>query len=100
MAEIVWTERALAQLDEIAGYIALDKPVAAKRVVRRVFDYTDRLAAWPGLGKILPQLRRSAYRQLWISPCWVYYRVAETRVFILHVRRAEKPFRIEDLTLG
>lgn len=37
MAEIIWTEPALDELEVIAGYIALDKPGAANRLVKRVF---------------------------------------------------------------
>jgi toxin ParE1/3/4 len=33
MAKLIWTEPALAQLDAIAEFIALDKPEAAKAVV-------------------------------------------------------------------
>ncbi|HET6891419.1 MAG TPA: type II toxin-antitoxin system RelE/ParE family toxin [Pyrinomonadaceae bacterium] len=37
MAEIVWTEPALSDLDAIADYIAVENPEAAKRLVRKVF---------------------------------------------------------------
>ena len=33
MAELIWTEPALRQLEEIADWIALEKPEAAKAVV-------------------------------------------------------------------
>ena len=36
MAEVVWAEPALPQLEEIVAYIALDKPEAAEAVARRV----------------------------------------------------------------
>jgi len=34
MARIIWTEPALQELDEIADYISLDNPAAAKHLVR------------------------------------------------------------------
>ena len=37
MAEIIWTEPALSDLEAIADYIALDKPSAAAALVQRVF---------------------------------------------------------------
>jgi toxin ParE1/3/4 len=37
MAGLIWTEPALEDLGQIADYIALDDPNAAKRLVRRVF---------------------------------------------------------------
>lgn len=36
MAEVVWAEPALSDLDAIADHIALDNPDAARRLVRRM----------------------------------------------------------------
>ena len=33
MAEVIWTEPAIQELDAIAEYIALDNPVAASHLV-------------------------------------------------------------------
>lgn len=99
MAEVIWTERAVSQLDEIAGYIALDKPGAAARVAAQVYAKAGLLAFSPKLGRLVPELSRSNYRMFWIRPCWVYYRISGERRIILHVRRAERPFRIEDMAI-
>ncbi len=95
MAEVIWSEPAIAQIEAIAAYIALDKPDAARAVVRRIFDTTDRLEAFKRLGRKIPEFPHPNYRQVWIPPCWIYYRVEGENVFILHVRRAEHPFRAE-----
>lgn len=47
MAEIVWTNTALEQLDDLAQYIALDKPDAARALVRRVVETVSRLVDFP-----------------------------------------------------
>lgn len=91
----------MGQLDEIAGYIALDNLSAAEEMISRIFTETDLLGQFPTLGRIMPMLQRESYRMLWVAPCWIYYRVAATedRVIILHVRRAERPLRIEDMAI-
>ena len=99
MAEVIWTERAVNQLDEIAGYIALDKPEAATRVVAQVYAKAGLLLFSPKLGRPVPELARSNYRMFWVRPCWVYYRICGERRIILHVRRAERPFRVEDMAI-
>lgn len=43
MVEIVWSEPALADLDAIADYAALDNPNAAAELVRRVFAHVEHL---------------------------------------------------------
>jgi plasmid stabilization system protein ParE len=97
MADVIWTEPALAQLQAILEFIALDKPEAAEAVVRRVFATTDRLASFPKLGRPVPEFPHRSYRQLWAKPCWLYYRIDDDRLIFLHVRRAEQLFRVEDL---
>ena len=101
MAEVVWTKRAYFQLREIAEYIALDKPPAAERLLQHAVLQARQLGQFPNLGRRVPEIPRSAYRQLWVSPCWIYYRVAmhDGSVIILHVRRAERPLRVEDLAI-
>ena len=47
MAELIWTEPALSDLDTIADYIALDNPDAARDLVRRVFRHVEQLAKYP-----------------------------------------------------
>lgn len=69
MAQVVWSDPALDQLEAIADYIALDKPDTAKQLVRRVHEKTDTVAAFTRLGRHVPELKPSAFRQVWISPC-------------------------------
>jgi len=98
MAKVIWSKPALAQLESIIGFIALDKPEAARAVAARGFDATDHLERLVRLGRPIQEFAHRNYRQAWIKPCWLYYRVHEDSVYILHVRRAEKPFKVEDLT--
>jgi toxin ParE1/3/4 len=97
MAKVVWSAPALSQLESIIEYIALDKPLAAKAVAARIIDTTGHLERFLLLGRPVKEFLRKNYRQVWIKPCWFYYRIEGEDVFILHVRRAEKPLRIEDL---
>ncbi|MDB4473928.1 type II toxin-antitoxin system RelE/ParE family toxin [Opitutaceae bacterium] len=97
MAQIVWSDPALDQLDAIADYIALDKPEAARELVQRVFEKTDRVRTFTQLGRRVPELKNSNFRQVWINPCWIYYRVDGNTVYIVHIRRAERPLLKDEL---
>lgn len=57
MAEVIWAEPALSDLDAIADYIALDNPEAARRVVQRIFEHVDHLEDHPKLGSKPKELR-------------------------------------------
>jgi addiction module RelE/StbE family toxin len=90
MAEVVWTEPALSDLEAIADYIALDNPAAAKTLVQRIFDHVGQLAEHPLSGPKLPEFRGWRYRQIVEPPCRAIYRHEKGRVHILHVVRGER----------
>lgn len=74
MAQVIWTEPALQELDAIAEYIALDNPVAASDLVRTIFNKIERLADFPRSGRIPPELGHSVYREIVVPPCRIFYR--------------------------
>lgn len=90
MAEVVWSEPALSDLDAVADYIALESPVAAADVVKRVFGHVEQLAEHPESGSRPRELGRSRYRQIVEPPCRIFYRYDGHKVFILHVMRFER----------
>ena len=93
MAEVVWSEPALADLEAIADYIALENPTAAAELVQRVLAHVEQLAEHPESGVRVPELGRSRYRQLVQPPCRVFYRHEGSRVFVVHVMRPERLLR-------
>ena len=93
MAELIWTEPAIHDLDAIADYIALDDPQAARRLVHRVFQHVGQLAGHPESGSHPPEMPQSRYRQIVEPPCRVFYRYDGTQVFLLYAMRGEMRFR-------
>jgi plasmid stabilization system protein ParE len=93
MAEIVWSEPALSDLDAIADYIALEDPAAASALVKRIVDHVEQLADHPESGSSPRELGRSRYRQIVEPPCRVFYRYDGHKVFVLHVMRSERLLR-------
>jgi toxin ParE1/3/4 len=93
MAQVIWTEPALSDLDAIAEYIAVNNFEAAQKLVRTVFEKTDRLEKHPKSGKKPRELPKLDYREVVVSPCRVFYKVAGGRVLILHVMRQEQALR-------
>ncbi len=93
MAEVIWAEPALQELDAIAEYIALDNPAAASDLVKAVFDKIERLENFPKSGRIPPELPDSVYREVVVPPCRIFYREDEQRVLVLFVMREERQLR-------
>ncbi len=93
MARLIWTEPAIADLEAIADYIALDNPAAARRLVQKIFERVERLERFPSSGKRPPEMPRSPYREIDVPPCRVFYRREKNTVFLLHVMRTERQLR-------
>ncbi|HZI88336.1 MAG TPA: type II toxin-antitoxin system RelE/ParE family toxin [Pyrinomonadaceae bacterium] len=90
MAEVIWAEPALNDLDAIADYIALDDPEAARRLLQKTFEHVDHLASHPRLVSEPQELKGWRYRQIVEPLCRIFYRQNSGRVFILHVMRSER----------
>ena len=90
MAEIIWTEPALSDLDAIADYIALEDPAAARTLVQNVFRHVGQLADHPKSGSKPNELKGWRYRQIIESPCRIFYRKDGSLVYILNVMRSEQ----------
>ncbi len=93
MAQIIWAEPALLDLNEIAEYIALDKSSAASHLVQTVFSKTERLEEFPESGRKPPELKKSRYKEIIVDPCRIFYRIEKDKVYILYVMRSERKLR-------
>ena len=94
MAEIVWTDPALADLEAVAEFIAIENPAAASELVARILGHVEQLEAHPESGSRPSELGRSTrYRHIVEPLCRVFYRYDGSRVFVVHVMRTERLLR-------
>lgn len=93
MAEVIWSEPALSDLNDIAEYIALENLVAAKQLVQNVFDKVERLSDFPESGRLPLELEHLNYREVVINPCRIFYKQEGDKVYILFVMRSERDLR-------
>ena len=93
MAQVIWSEPALSDLNDIADYIALDNIDAARNFVQLVFSGVERLQKHPNSGRKPPELVDFRCREIIIGPCRVFYRHTKKTVYILYVMRSERQLR-------
>ncbi len=93
MAQVIWTEPAIQDLNEIAEYIALDKVSAAQKLIQRIFSSTDQLEIFPKSGRKIPEIQDLRYLELVVRPCRIFYRVEKDKIYILYVMRSERELR-------
>ena len=98
MAQVVWSESALQDLDQVADYISLDNPEAANKLVKEVFKRVDLLEQFPEMCPVPHDLPHSRYRHLIVGPLRIFHRINDNIVFIVYVMRTERNLALEDLT--
>jgi plasmid stabilization system protein ParE len=97
MAEIVWTEPAYFDLDDIAGYIAVENPEAAARLSQRILKHVRQLEKHPLSGSLPFELEGTTVRQIVEPPVRIFYRFDGKNVYILHLLRFERILRLSRL---
>lgn len=89
--EITFAESAVADLDGIRRWYAdLGVPEVGERLLREVVLQTERLAAFPESGRVVPELGIASLREIIHPPFRIVYRVDPTRVRVVRVWRSER----------
>jgi len=93
---IVWSPLALERVEDIAQYIAEDKPDAAVKWVDELFSTVEQLADFPKSGRMVAEVGSPRIRELIFGTHRVIYSVKD-QVDILTVRRSSQLLRISEL---
>lgn len=95
--KLEWSPLALSRVEEIASYIAQDRPAAADEWVEEVFAVVQRLELFPASGRVVPEVRREAVREVIHGNFRIIYRMEQTRIAVLTVRHARQLTGPEDI---
>lgn len=93
--QLIWSPEALEDVEHIAAYIARDSEWYAQAVVRRVVDAAESLTELPSRGRIVPEVQREEFREIFVYSYRLIYRVEAARVTIIavvHGHRLLGPF--------
>jgi toxin ParE1/3/4 len=93
MVKVVWTERALAQLERAIAYIKTERGVSyATIVLEKILEKTSALEMFPRRGQeeILLKHKKAEYRYLVAFSYKVIYKVLRDRVVISRVFHAAR----------
>ena len=58
MVEVIWTEKAIKSIDEIANYISKDSLRYAKELVSKFYSKVEYLQLFPESGRVVPEFKR------------------------------------------
>lgn len=82
MAQVVWTDRALADVEAATAWVARHSPLAAQRLALRLIEAGDGLETFPLRGRDIGKGRREL-PLVW--PFVIRYRVRDDLVEVLEV---------------
>ena len=87
MAELIWTEKAVASLEDIHDYIADSSPYYARYQITAVLKITERLKLFPESGRHIPEFTHLPHRELIVNALRIIYRYDATqeRIYIVNV---------------
>ena len=77
MATLIWTEPAVADLEEIGQFISKNNPPAAEKVGSKIIREAENVAAFPRLGRIVPEFGNPQIREIISQSYRVIYKFDE-----------------------
>ena len=95
--KIIWSPLAIERTSEIAEYIAQDKPSAAEKWIDTVFAKVETLSSTPEIGRIVPEIRNSQFRELIYGNYRIIYRIEAKQISILTIRHGMQILPIDEI---
>jgi addiction module RelE/StbE family toxin len=93
MAEVIWTIKAIEQVEQIGLFIEKDSPFQARRVVQLIIKETRKLKEHPRIGKMIPEVQEDRYRELRVFSYRILYKIADkSRIAIVGVVHGRQLF--------
>jgi toxin ParE1/3/4 len=80
MAEVIWSNSAIQDLNDIGEYISKDSEKYAEITVSQLFSSTDILEDHPKAGKIVPEFEIESIRELIRGNYRIVYQLTEGQI--------------------
>jgi len=82
---LVWSPRAVADVEAIAAYIASDSPSYAHTVIRKIITSTVSLKQFPLSGRKVPEFDDESIRELLAYSYRIIYAIEQRQVTVVAV---------------
>ncbi len=83
--ELIWSETAADDLEQIQNYIAEDNIDAAIIFIRAIFEEVEKIPLQPYRGRKIPEILKEEYREIIFRKYRIMYRVSGAAIFILAI---------------
>lgn len=94
MVEIIWTDKAIQDLNEIGEYTFRDSPKYAELTVSSLFEAPAILIQHPNAGKMVPEFSSQSIREIICGNYRIVYKIVNyERIDILTVHNCSRLIR-------
>lgn len=95
MTQLIWTRRAIEDVQAIRQFIAQDSPPYAQLVTQRLIAAVERLPALPQSGRIVPEINDPTIREIIQGSYRIVYRLIREEIHIVTVHHAARLLSLE-----
>ena len=95
MTPLIWTHRAITDIQSIQQFIAQDSPHYAELVTQRLIASVERLPALPQSGRVVPEINDPTVREVIQDSYRIAYRLIREEIHILTVHHAARLLHLE-----
>ena len=82
---VLWTDAALNQLEAIRDFLSQTSPEYAQRIVERLVNRSEQIAAFPRSGRMVPEYEIDEVRQVIESSYRIIYLIREEQIEVLAI---------------
>ncbi len=97
MNKVIWTKRSLDDLKDIMEYISKGSKKYARITIEKIIDATVLLEKNPLIGRIVPEVNDSKFRELIKGNYRIIYLQNKHKVHILTVHHSARDLRKRDV---
>ncbi|CAD7771096.1 MAG: Toxin RelE2 [Candidatus Methanoperedenaceae archaeon GB50] len=91
--KLKWTHLAIEDMNNIKRTISEDNPSAAENMIKTIRNKVERLKDFPTSGRVVPEFRSPALREVIVPPYRVVYRVVSSEIHILRVWHSKQEIK-------
>lgn len=95
MTALIWTRRAIEDVQSIQRFIEKDSPHYAQLVGQQLIAAVERLPAFSQSGRIVPEVNNPAIREVIQGSYRIVYRLIHGEIHILTVHHAARMLHLE-----
>lgn len=89
---VKWTTPAKHDLKQIHDYIARDSKFYAKKVSLAIVEKSEKLTAFPEIGRIVPEIGEPTIREIFIYSYRLIYEILPDKIAILVLIHGKRNF--------